>query len=108
MIFDQIVAELRFSPFLELSWPPPEWWNFPTACPICGTLDLSQFPVPEHDDPICQNCWIMNRHKEPELWHCSDCGKFLEGFDRMVVWCMVGALYLCREHFDRWNAAVPS
>ena len=100
MIFDQLVTELHFSPFRELEWPPPEWWGFPTACPICGTLDLSQFPVPEHADPICQECWIHNRHINWREWHCADCGAFLRGLDRMALASGYTLTFLCREHFE--------
>lgn len=99
-IFDQIVREQRFSPFSDLVWPDPAWWAFPTACPICGKIDASQFLVPQYDDPICIECWQCNRHHEPESWHCFDCDKFLSGFDRMVLLHQDVALFLCREHFE--------
>lgn len=103
-IYDEIVREQRFSPFLDLTWPDPAWCAFPTACPICDTIDASQFPVPAYDDPICIDCWRLNRHKEPEQWRCFDCDTFLrEPSDRMVLWHQGVALFLCREHFE-WRS----
>jgi DNA-directed RNA polymerase subunit RPC12/RpoP len=80
----------------------------PTECPICGSFEWSKFLVPQYDDAICIECWQRNRHREPELWHCADCGKFLGGWDRMVLQVSVrdGAAFLCRTHFDARRAAI--
>ena len=73
----------------------------PTECPICGSVDWSKFLVPQYDDPICIECWQCNRHKEPDLWHCAECGKFLRGLDRCVLWQPPETTtFLCLEHLD--------
>lgn len=99
-IFRQLEIEQRFRPFDDLTWPEPSWWNLPTACPICGVVDCSQFAVEQYDDPICQECWFRKRHLQPQLWHCADCGVFLPGLNHYVLRDGSEVIHLCRQHFE--------
>lgn len=99
-IYERVCIDLSCNPLRDLFWPHADWWEFPVSCPICGTIDVSRFPVEEYDDPICMECWQRNRHKDYDYWHCFDCDKFLSGFDHMTLQHQGISLFLCREHFD--------
>lgn len=73
-------------------------WGFPTMCPICN-FNTGRECVPAYNDPICTWCWQLNRHREPELWHCADCGEFVSDGKRMQVVEAGAVVIVCPEHF---------
>ena len=99
-IWAQTMRDLDCNPWTVVVDAMKRCTPCPHVCPICGEVDVTRFLVRQYDDPICHECWQLNRHSEPEAWHCFDCEKFLRGGDRMVLWHRGVALYLCREHFD--------
>lgn len=104
-IFDQLTNELGFAPFDEREWPPPQWWEFPKACPICGDYKLVLLDVGGRLT-ICDQCWQCNKHLYPAEWHCAECGVFLKGFDRcqIVILGVPGVKMVCRKHYEELMA----
>lgn len=69
-------------------------------CPICGhTNDGNHIAVDQYAVPICTECWQMNRHVDPALWHCAECGEFLPTSARFVMQRHNDLpLFLCKIH----------
>lgn len=85
-IFDQLVTE---------TVDPP-------ICTICGRVWFTPYEI-HHG--ICDVCFICNRHLEPEMWHCADCGEFLTGLERMVFVTGMRATIVCPDHFSARQSA---
>lgn len=104
-IWEQAIRDLDANPWTVVT-NALDQCPMPSACPICGSFEWSKFLVPQYDDAICVECWQCNRHKEPEQWHCVDCGKFLRSSERMFMASQ--RVFVCPEHFTARSTTQPT